>query len=58
MADVRQQVTLPLGTEFENYSVFKPGGYNVPVLNTLLDQVVAWCTALAPVRQAAVPAAA
>jgi hypothetical protein len=30
----------------------------VPVLNTLLDQVVAWSTALAPLRQAAGPAAA
>lgn len=50
MADVRQQVTLSLITEFENYSVFKPGDYNLPALNTLLDQVVAWSTALAPLR--------
>ncbi|MFE2185955.1 hypothetical protein ACFXB5_36465, partial [Streptomyces sp. NPDC059455] len=42
MADVRQQVTLSLITEFENFSVFKPGDYNVDSLNTLLDQVVAW----------------
>ncbi|MBM7773440.1 NAD(P)H-dependent FMN reductase [Actinokineospora baliensis] len=50
MADVRQQVALSLVTEFENYSVFKPGEYNVPALTTLLDQVVAWSTALAPLR--------
>jgi NAD(P)H-dependent FMN reductase len=55
MADVRQQVTLSLITEFENFSVFKPGDYNVAALATLLDQVVAWSTALAPLRQ---PAAA
>jgi NAD(P)H-dependent FMN reductase len=55
MADVRQQVTLSLITEFENFSVFKPGEYNVAALATLLDQVVAWSTALAPLRQ---PAAA
>ena len=28
MADVRQQVALSLLTEFENFSVFKPGDYN------------------------------
>jgi NAD(P)H-dependent FMN reductase len=58
MADVRQQVALSLLTEFENFSVFKPGEYNVAALNTLLDQVVAWSSALAPLRQrAAAPAA-
>src|ERR1700726_2825603 len=41
MADVRQQVTLSLITEFENFSVFKPGGYNRDALSTLLDQVIA-----------------
>ena len=51
MADVRQQVALSLLTEFENFSVFKPGDYNVAALDTLLDQVVAWSTALAPLRQ-------
>src|SRR5260370_8489683 len=50
MADVRQQVTLSLLTEFENFSVFKPGDYNRAALDTLLDQVVAWSTALAPLR--------
>ena len=50
MADVRQQVVLPLATEFENFRTFKPGNYNVAALNTLLDQVVAWSTALAPLR--------
>jgi hypothetical protein len=57
MADVRQQVTLSLMTEFENFSVFKPGDYNLPALNTMLDQVVAWSTALAPLRETAGPAA-
>lgn len=50
MADVRQQVTLSLITEFENYSVFKPGDHTLPALHTLLDQVVAWSAALAPLR--------
>ncbi|MEV8098026.1 NAD(P)H-dependent oxidoreductase [Kitasatospora sp. NPDC085879] len=50
MADVRQQVALSLITEFENYSAFKPGDYNLPALNTMLDQVITWSTALAPLR--------
>src|SRR5438270_10235623 len=58
MADVRQLVVLSLMTEFENFSVFKPGDYNLPALNTMLDQVVAWSTALAPLREAAASPAA
>src|SRR4051812_28085259 len=58
MADVRQQVALSLVTEFENFSTFKPGDYNLPALHTLLDQVVAWSNALAPLRQATREAAA
>jgi hypothetical protein len=50
------QVTLPLVTEFENYRVFNPGDYNLAALNILLDQVVAWSTALAPLRAAALVA--
>jgi len=50
MADVRQQVALSLITEFENYSVFNPGDYNLPALHTMLDQIVAWSNALAPLR--------
>ena len=57
MADVRQQVALSLLTEFENFSVFKPGDYNLAALDTLLDQVVTWSTALAPLRQPAATAA-
>jgi NAD(P)H-dependent FMN reductase len=50
MADVRQQVTLSLITEFENFSVFKPNDYNPPALRTLFDQVIAWSGALAVLR--------
>ena len=52
MADVRQQVTLSLITDFENYSVFKPNDYQLGALNSVLDQVVAWAKALAPLRAA------
>jgi NAD(P)H-dependent FMN reductase len=53
MADVRQQVALSLLTEFENFNVFKPGDFNLAALDKCLDQVVAWSTALAPLRQLA-----
>jgi NAD(P)H-dependent FMN reductase len=53
IADVRQQVALSLVTDFENFSVFKPGDYSQAALGTLLDQVIAWSTALAPLRQPA-----
>jgi NAD(P)H-dependent FMN reductase len=57
MADVSQQVTLSLQTEFENFTVFTPGDYNTAALDTMLDQVVAWSTALAPLRAASAAAA-
>ncbi|MDQ3103939.1 MAG: NAD(P)H-dependent oxidoreductase [Actinomycetota bacterium] len=57
MADVRQQVVLSLKTEFENFSTFKPSEHSLPTLNTMLDQVVTWSTALAPLRNHAGAAA-
>ena len=50
LADVAPQVTLPLATEFENRTVFRPGDHQLAALDTLLDHVVAWSTALAPLR--------
>ncbi|MFE4252342.1 NADPH-dependent FMN reductase [Streptomyces sp. NPDC056910] len=57
MADVRQQVALSMITEFENFRVFKPGEHSLPALNTMFDQVIAWSTALAPLRMASAVAA-
>jgi hypothetical protein len=57
VADVRQQVALSNMTEFENFSVFKPGDHNLPALTTMLDQLVAWSSALAPLRDRAGAAA-
>ena len=51
IADVREQVALSLFTDFENYSVFKPADHHEKKLNTLLDQVVSWGTALKQVRE-------
>ena len=50
MADVRAQVALSLATDFENYSVFKPKEQHAAALGTVLDQTVAWSSALAPLR--------
>jgi NAD(P)H-dependent FMN reductase len=52
MAGVSQQVTLSLMTEFENYTTLEPADHSATALDTLLDQVVAWSTALAPLRAA------
>lgn len=51
MADVRSLVTLSLATEFENWSDFKPGTYQLPALHALLDQLVAWSNALTLLRR-------
>jgi hypothetical protein len=37
--------------------VFKPNDYNLASLDILLDQVIAWSNALAPLRQATATAA-
>ena len=50
MADVRSQVALSLFTDFENFSVFRPADVHLDALNTMLDQVVSWSDALAPLR--------
>ncbi|MEV5787849.1 NADPH-dependent FMN reductase [Streptomyces sp. NPDC048448] len=50
MADVRSQVSLSLFHDFENFSVFKPGDFQLEALHTTLDQVLAWSKALAPLR--------
>lgn len=56
-ADVRQQVGLSMITEFENFSLFKPSAHNLPAPNAMLDQVIAWSTALTPLRTASPVAA-
>jgi NAD(P)H-dependent FMN reductase len=52
VADVRQQVALSLFTDFES-GTFKPAAMHEKSVNTMLDQVVAWGTALQSVRQQA-----
>ncbi|GLW25255.1 NADPH-dependent oxidoreductase [Microbispora triticiradicis] len=50
MADVRAQVALSLFTDFKDFSVFTPNEFQLQSLTAMLDQVVAWSTALAPLR--------
>ena len=52
MADVRTNVALSLFTDFKDFTELAPVAHQTEVLNTLLDQVVAWSEALAPLRAA------
>jgi len=52
VATVRAQVTLPFATELENGTTFTPGEYQLPFVDALLDQVIAWSGALRPLRTA------
>ncbi len=50
IADVRAQVSLSLFTDFENFSVFKPAPHQADSVNAMIGQVVAWGSALKPLR--------
>ena len=54
VADVRAQVGLSLFTDFENFSVFKPAPSHEKSVNAMLDQVIAWGSALKTLRLKAV----
>lgn len=51
IADVRAQIMLSLFTDFENFSAFKPDPRHDREVDAMLSQVVAWGTALLPLRQ-------
>jgi NAD(P)H-dependent FMN reductase len=56
VADVTAQVALNLATDFAGATDFKPGDYQEAALTTMLDQVTAWSTALAPLHDSRNPA--
>jgi NAD(P)H-dependent FMN reductase len=56
IADVRAQVMLSLATDFENYTVFKPGQQHARTLGTLFGQVEAWARVMQTLRAAPVAA--
>ncbi|MBW6480487.1 MAG: NAD(P)H-dependent oxidoreductase [Bacteroidales bacterium] len=51
IADVRAQVTFSLFTDFENFNAFKPALQKEADLNTMLDQLIAWGSALKTLRK-------
>jgi NAD(P)H-dependent FMN reductase len=50
VATVRNQVSLSLFTDFENFSTFKPAAYHEKSLNQMLDQLIAWGGAMNTLR--------
>ena len=50
IADVRGHVSLSLYTDYENFSVFKPGDRHAGQLHSMLDQLTTWGTAMQDVR--------
>lgn len=50
MADVGYQVSISVLTDFENHTTFVPRDHHAAALDKTLDQVIAWSTALAPLR--------
>jgi NAD(P)H-dependent FMN reductase len=51
MADVRTNVALSLFTDFTDFTELTPVAHQSEALDGLLDQVIAWSEALAPLRQ-------
>jgi NAD(P)H-dependent FMN reductase len=51
IADVRQAVMLSLFTDFENFAAFKPAAMHEKTVGQMLDQVVAWSTAMQGARR-------
>jgi len=52
VADVRAQVALSMHTDWERFTTFQPAPQHTRTLDVMLDQVVAWSRALAPLRAA------
>ncbi|WP_069161216.1 NADPH-dependent FMN reductase [Nocardia altamirensis] len=52
MAVVSHQVSISVLTDFENHTTFTPNDRHAATLDRTLDQVVAWSTALTPLRSA------
>ena len=51
VATVRNQVTLSLRDDFENYTVFKPREFHEKVLGQVIGQVIDWSGALGALRK-------
>jgi NAD(P)H-dependent FMN reductase len=58
VAHVRNQVTMGLASDFENYSVFTPTAYSTSTVLPVVDQVISWSKAMESVRENQAPLAA
>ncbi len=52
LADVRETALFFLGSDFENYSTFKPSEAGEAAVDKVLDEVEEWAGALKPLRNA------
>ena len=50
IATVRAQVALSLFIDFENFTKFNPAPFHEKEVNTMLDQVMAWGSAMKALR--------
>src|SRR5207253_2412500 len=55
VATVRNQVALSLFTDFENFTSFKPDPRHEASIHAMLDQLIAWGSALKTLRKPAEP---
>ncbi len=53
MADVRTNVALSMFTDFQYFTEFAPGEHQIQTLDALFGEVIAWSSALAPLRDVA-----
>jgi NAD(P)H-dependent FMN reductase len=53
MADVRTNVALSMFTDFQYFTEFAPGEHQIQALEALFGEVIAWSSALAPLRHVA-----
>jgi NAD(P)H-dependent FMN reductase len=53
VADVREQVMFSLLTDFEDFATFKPSPQHEMSVHAMLDQVIAWGSALKSLREQA-----
>lgn len=57
IAHVRQTLAFSFFTDFENFTVFKPGPHHLEYADAMFDQLEAWAGALKPLRVEATSAA-
>ena len=51
VATIRTQLAFSLSSDFENYTQFKPAPFHLKLLDSMIDQLLSWGTAMQDVRQ-------